>query len=52
MYVDVGRSRCRPQSMSAAVVTSLVTSAGGRDASFFWGTHKVRDELQLSHFVG
>ena len=19
---------------------------------FFWGTHNVRDELQLSHFVG
>ena len=31
---------------------SYAASTDGQEVSFFRGTHKVRDDFQLSHFVG
>ena len=47
-------SNVSPQTVIAARTIFIVTWLGFRRTLrlFFRGTHKVRDELQLSHFVG
>ena len=48
----MSRARSSPVPGVVAVWRQRYDTFTGPKASFFRGTHKVRDDLQLSHFVG